>query len=304
MSQTVEAALDHFANNESEELVLSLLKLLAYPEQGGEGYSIQLTELTLDWDHWDIDRDNKLIRLDRTGWMSQRTPAELSEVLKNALEVGILETRMGLFSRIAWGTGKTLFGVVETAVGVVGIIVPEPGTTVAGVAVTVLGVNTVADGVSQIFGANQGHGLNILEEGAAWATSETFELFGGDAAAGDAIGRIGFAVTSLAVGSVGAIRILRVPGTRASSWISVGTPHVGRVGAAIPSMRTAGGGMTVFVINNNAGQPILRFVTQAGALHVNGRIVGVSRVLQHETNWRRVCAGILKLLWHGAKAGM
>lgn len=59
-----------------------------------------------------------------------------------------------------------MLGVVETDVGFVGIVVPEPGTT-AGVVVFSLGVNSIADGFSQLAGANKGHGYNILSESSA-----------------------------------------------------------------------------------------------------------------------------------------
>lgn len=61
--------------------------------------------------------------------------------------------------------------------------------------------------------------------------------------------------------------------------------------------------MTILNINNNAGQSILRFVTHGGHLVVNGRIVGVSRVLSQEGDARAVLKGLLKLLAHGARQG-
>ena len=61
--------------------------------------------------------------------------------------------------------------------------------------------------------------------------------------------------------------------------------------------------MTILNINNNAGQSILRFVTHGGRLVVNGRIVGVSRVLSHEGDARVVLKGLLKLLAYGARQG-
>jgi len=59
--------------------------------------------------------------------------------------------------------------------------------------------------------------------------------------------------------------------------------------------------MTILNINNNAGQSILRFVTHGGYLMVNGSIVGVQRILKHETNAKAILKGLLKLLAHGAK---
>lgn len=55
------------------------------------------------------------------------------------------------------------------------------------------------------------------------------------------------------------------------------------------------------LVNNNAGQSILRSVTHGGCLMVNGRIVGTQRILQHEKNAREILKGLLKLLAHGAK---
>jgi hypothetical protein len=62
-------------------------------------------------------------------------------------------------------------------------------------------------------------------------------------------------------------------------------------------------GLTILSINNNAGQSFLRFVMHNGRLVVNGRIVGVERVLQHESDARTIIKGLLKLLAHGAKLG-
>ena len=98
---------------------------------------------------------------------------------------------------LGWGTGKVLLGAVETTVGVIGIIVPEPGTTGAGVVVTVLGVNTVADGLSQLAGANKGHGYNILGEGAVAIGSATSRALGGDPQLGEAVGKGIFLVLQL-----------------------------------------------------------------------------------------------------------
>ena len=62
-------------------------------------------------------------------------------------------------------------------------------------------------------------------------------------------------------------------------------------------------GLTILSINNNAGQSILRFVTHNGKFVVNGRIIGVQRVLKHEDNARAILKGLLKLLAYGAKLG-
>lgn len=61
--------------------------------------------------------------------------------------------------------------------------------------------------------------------------------------------------------------------------------------------------LLVNLMVNNAGLSILRFVTHSGILLVNGRIVGVERVLKHEGDAREILRGLLKLLAHGAKQG-
>ncbi|MDD1620692.1 MAG: hypothetical protein LUQ11_04370 [Methylococcaceae bacterium] len=43
--------------------------------------------------------------------------------------------------------------------------------------------------------------------------------------------------------------------------------------------------------------------THSGKLVVNGRIVGIERVLKHESNAREIIKGLLKLLAYGAKQG-
>jgi len=79
-----------------------------------------------------------------------------------------------------------------------------------------------------------------------------------------------------------------------------GGVQLGRLDALYKSGTTKDG-MTILSINNNAGQSILRFVTHGGQLVVNGRIVGVQRVMRHESNGRKVMKGLLTLLAHGAK---
>lgn len=112
-------------------------------------------------------------------------------------------------------------------------------------------------------------------------------------------------VSSVAVGSFGSIRILKVPGQtflRTGLGGQAGGVAIGRLDMLYGSYR-AKDGLTVLSINNNAGQSILRFVTHSGKLLVNGRIVGVERVLKHEGDAREILRGLLKLLAHGAKQG-
>ena len=76
--------------------------------------------------------------------------------------------------------------------------------------------------------------------------------------------------------------------------------RLGRVDALYRSIRSRDG-ITVFSINNNSGQSILRFVIHNGRLLVNGRIVGVERVLRHEGGAREILKGLLKLMAHGVR---
>jgi hypothetical protein len=125
-----------------------------------------------------------------------------------------------------------------------------------------------------------------------------------DREVGRTVGRGVFVVSSIAAGGLASIRILRVPGKVAVGFRVGGQPggvQMGRLDALYNSSR-AKDGMTILSINNNAGQSILRFVTHNGQLVVNGRIVGVQRVLSHETNARVILKGLLKLLVHGAKS--
>ena len=174
---TVDEIVNKYVDTYGEAAALVLLKVLAHPSAGGEGYKVQLKAM-LDADGWEVDTAGKVITLDTTNWGFAMGVAGLAENLHEAVETDILGIREGLVPRMGWGTGKVLLGAVETVVGVVGIIVPEPGTTGAGVAVTLLGVNTVGDGISQLAGANRGHGYNILGEASGALGSELARAVG------------------------------------------------------------------------------------------------------------------------------
>lgn len=145
----------------------------------------------------------------------------------------------------------------------------------------------------------------MLGEASGALGSQIAGAAGGNRESGRDIGQGVFFVSSVALGSYGSIRILRVPGQAFVRLGVGGQPRgatLGRIDMLYPSSR-AGDGMTIFTISNNAGQYILRFVTHSGQLMVNGRIVGVSRVLSHETDARVILKGLLKLLAHGAGQG-
>lgn len=138
--------------------------------------------------------------------------SDIAASLRTALEVDIARTRTGLWTRVAWGTGKVILGVVEVGTGLVGILVPVPGTTAACVLVVALGANTVVDGFTQLAGANRSEGYNVLGEANGEVGARIAGAAGGNQNTGREIGMDVFLVASIAVGSVGNIRVLRVPG--------------------------------------------------------------------------------------------
>lgn len=300
----IEQVIDHFVDTNDEEMSLVLLKTLAYPEQGGLGYKLGFFNPVIDMDGWEFDHNTKFIYLDTDGVFSTYTVAELSETLKKALETEILQTRPSLLSRFGWGTGKVLLGVVESGAGLIGIMVPEPGTKGPAVMVITLGVNTITDGFTQLAGANKGNGYNVLGEGAGYIGAGVADLVGKDPELGRQIGKGTFLVSSVVLGSYGNIKILRIP---KQTFIRLGVGgrpgglQFGRLDMMYSSSR-AKDGLTILSINNNANQSILRFVMHSGRLVVNGRIVGVAKVLSHESSGKEILKGILKLLAHGAKS--
>lgn len=295
--------IDKYVDTYSEDLSVVLLQVLADPSQGGRGYKIEMFNPTVDLDGWEVNHGKKTIYIDRTGLFSNYSDADRAEYLRNAIQTEFLKTRAGLLSRIGWGTGKVVLGLVEGAVGVIGVVVPEPGTTAGGVVMLTLGGNSIVDGVSQLAGANQGNGVNLLGEAAGHMGAATFDLADMNPEVGRSVGKGVFLVTSIAAGSLASIKVLNVPGKAAVSLRVGGQPgglQLGRLDALYKSSR-AGDGMTILSINNNSGQSILRFVTHSGQLMVNGRIVGVCRVLKHETNAKKILKGLLKLMAHGSK---
>ncbi len=299
----IDRMISKFVDEYSLDLSIVLLQIVAHPSQGGRGYRIEMFNPAVDWDGWEVDHVRKVIKIDRTGLFSNYYDDDRAEYLKHAIETEFLKTRATLLSRIGWGAGKVVLGVVEGAVGIVGIIVPEPGTTTGGAIMLVLGGNTIVDGVSQLSGANQCHGINLLGEGFGYVGASIADVADINPEIGRNVGKGVFLVSSIAAGSLASIKILRVPGKVAMSFRVGGRPggfQLGRLDALYKSGK-AGDGMTILSINNNAGQSILRFVTHGGRLMVNGRIVGVHRILRHETNAKEILKGLLKLLAHGVK---
>lgn len=302
----IDQILDYYVDNYSTESTLSLLQTLSHPSQGGLGYKLQTCNPYIDLDGWEVDHVTKIIKLDTNSLFSNYSIQDIALNLKEAIETEITKQRSSMISRIGWGTGKVVIGVIETVVGGIGIIIPEPGTTLVGVGMVTLGVNSLTDGFTQLSGANQGYGYNLLGSAFGKVGSVSAELAGYDPIVGNKIGRGVFMISSIAFGSIGSIKILNIKSLSAVRFGVGGQPgglEVGRIAMGYASGR-AKDGMTIINISNNSGQYILRFVTHSGKLVVNGRIVGVNRVLNHEGNWTLVVKGLLKLLAHGAKQGM
>lgn len=302
-TELVNSLIERFVKDNSVEMSIVLLQIVSYPEQGGQGYRIEMFNPLIDMDGWEVDHDKKVIKIDSTGLITNYTIADYANSLKEAIETEFLKTRQALLPRILWGTGKVILGLVETTVGLIGVIVPEPGTTVAGIVVVTLGANNIVDGLSQLGGANQGYGVNLLSEGSGFIGSKVAEFINVDPTTGYNVGTSAFLITSIAAGSLASIKILNVRG-RAFIGTGVGGQpggvYLGRLSGLYTSSRAADG-MTIININNNSGQYILRFVTHGGQLTVNGRIIGVQRVLNHSTDAKEILLGLLKLLAHGAK---
>ncbi len=310
---SVDQILDRFVDRYGEAASVTLLRTLADKSAGGEGYSIRLKRM-IDLDGWEVSKAGRVITLDSSDWWGDTSTDDMAENLKEAMDTDILGIREGLVARLGWGTGKVVLGVVEVGTGLIGIVVPEPGTTVAGVVVFSLGANSIADGMTQLAGANNGYGYNLLGEGAAAIGGAVARATGQDEAIGQAVGQGVFAVSSVVLGSVGSIRILRIRGASSVGLGVAGRPGgatIGRVELAYGSAR-AQDGMTIININNNAGQSILRFVTHDGVLMANARIGRVmdgsrivegSRIMRH-TSGLDMLKGLLKLAAHGAIKGL
>jgi hypothetical protein len=306
MLKMIERVMDAYVENYSDEQVLCLLKTISHTSQGGLGYRITTHNPVVEFDGWEVDHVTKSIKLDTSSVVSKYSIKEIAENLNDAIEVEVTKQRQSMLSRVSWGSGMIVIGVVETVIGAVGVIIPEPGTTVAGVGMVILGSNSFVDGVSRLSGANQGNGYNLLSMGFGKIGALSADAAGFDPVIGKQVGKGVFAVSSIMLGSYGSIKILNVKSLSAIRFGVGGQPggvEVGRVAMGYASSR-AKDGMTIINISNNSGQYILRFVTHSGKLVVNGRIVGVSRVLNHEGNWRLIMKGLLKLLVHGAKVGM
>lgn len=311
MTIETDRVLEKYVDTYGIQSSIELLSVIADQSAGGKGYTVKPTAM-IDFDGYDVSHQTKLIRLDSTNFGFERKAVDLADDLEEALNVEFRKSHASVGSRIGWGSFSIVVGVVETVVGVIGIIVPEPGTTVGGVVMVSLGANSLVDGFSQLAGANNGHGINILGEGAAVLGGSIAELSGKDTKVGEAAGKGIFAVTSIALGAWGSVRILKVPNAKLFN-VAKGAPlNLGRVDLLYASGRSKDG-MTIISINNNAGQSILRFVTHDGALQANARIGKVmqgskiiegSHVMRHTGMGKDMVKGLLKMASHGALKGL
>lgn len=237
----MDQVLDRFVDANRVELSIYLLHLVSDPSQGGRGYHITYANPFWELDGWEVNHTRREISLDIEGVLPY-FPQEIAQHLRDCLEVEFLQSRVSLGSRLGWGTASVLLGTVETAVGVLGILVPVPGTTMAGIAAVTLGVNTVVDGVSQLGGANQGRGINLLETAFSAAGAELADVADLDPALGAQIGRGLWLARSLS----GRGPASRSSGSPASLFFNgelAGSRAASRLGGSMQSMAATAPGM-------------------------------------------------------------
>lgn len=311
MSIGLDQVIDKYVDTYGEKAGIEVLSVVAEAANGGQGYNLS-TAAMIDFDGYDVLHGSKQIRIDSTNFGFSRSAAGMADDLEEAMNVEFRKSHSSLLGRVAWGSGKVLLGVIETGIGVIGIVVPEPGTTAGGVVLTTLGVNSIGDGLTQLAGGNNGHGYNILGEGAAKLGESASEMMGYDPNIGRAYGEGAFLIGSVILGSWGSVRILHVPG---KTFLRASSAHPVQVGRTqlLYSSKNAQDGMTIININNNAGQSVLRFVTHSGVLNANGRIglvmdgskiVQGKRVLKHTPTGKEMVKGLLKLAAHGFMKGL
>ncbi|MEA3438387.1 MAG: hypothetical protein U9R43_18125 [Thermodesulfobacteriota bacterium] len=68
------------------DLSVVLLQVLAYPSQGGRGFRVEMFNPIIDMDGWEVDHTKKIIKIDRTGLVSNYSDADRAESLKHAIE--------------------------------------------------------------------------------------------------------------------------------------------------------------------------------------------------------------------------
>lgn len=294
-----------FVEENEVDLAIVLLQIIAHPSQGGGGYKLEFSDplFIFDWDGWEVDHENRIISIE-----VDHSDSKKARFLKEAIEVEFTKSKTLFLKRLGWGAAKIVTGTAEGIIGFVGIIIPEPGTTVGGAVLLGLGTNTFVDGVTQISGVNQGQGFNLLSSSFGIIGKKAAQLGGFNPEMGRMIGEATFLVSSITLGSLASIKIIKAPGKAILSKGVGGQPgglQVGRFDIMYKS-ESAMDGLTIFSINNNAGKSILRVVTHNKKIMINGRIYATpyGRVLDHihiKKNPKAFFSGLLKLMAHGRK---
>ena len=101
----VEKIIDTYVDEYSQELVLSLLKVVSLPEQGGLGYAVQTFNPKIEFDGWEVNHERKTIYLDTSGIFSSNSIKEMSNSLKEAIETEFIKSRATLFIENRMGNG-------------------------------------------------------------------------------------------------------------------------------------------------------------------------------------------------------
>ena len=310
---------DAYAELYGDEKLAQLLYIFTSDGQGaGLGYQVAKSDFWID--NYSVNHDDKIIYIDSQETFSNFSNEEAAHSINNAIADIAKnisyenETFWGSVWRITKGTGITVIGGVEVVVGAIGVIAPEPATSVGGVLLVGYGTSTMGEGISMMFGANEGEGYNLIEEG--------FAKIGGiiDAESGDAYARGAFLITNIVVSLGGSYKILKVPkrtfiykgtytGLNYKKFYDVGYT-VGRLQLNYPFElidKTTGVVTKCRVlinITNNSNQWIIRFQTIGKTLVMNGRIVNIAQLAHRVSSKREMIKVLIKLAGNGFKKGL
>ncbi len=313
---TFDGLIDAYSEIYNDEQLAQLLYVFSPEDQGaGLGYEVAKSDFWID--NYSIDHEKKIIYLDSDETFSNFSNEEAAHSLNKAIiDIGRhiayeSESFWGTVWRVTKGIGITVIGGVEMIVGGIGVIAPEPATSVGGALLAGYGASTAGEGISMIFGANEGDGYNLIEEGFAKIGNAI------DTKDGDSIARGAFLVTNIVVSLGGSYKILKVPN---SKFIMKGTYTgkdfakyyregytLGRLQLNYTFTEIVNGvalkGRVLINVTNNSNGWIFRFQTIGGKLVMNGRIFGVQK--WHRLSSKKEMLKILiKLAKHGFKKGL
>jgi hypothetical protein len=318
-SWTFDGMVDAFAELYGDEKLAQLLYVFT-PEGQGAGLGYQVTKSDFWIDNYSVDHDKKIISFDSEEAFSNFSNEEAAHSMNNAFADIAKhisyesETFWGAVWRVTKGTGITVLGGVEVVIGAIGVIAPEPATSVGGALLVGYGASTVGEGISMMFGANDGEGYNLIEEG--------FAKVGGaiDAESGDAYARGAFLVTNIVVSLGGSYKILKIPNQKflyKGTYTGEGFKKFWDVGYTVGRLqlnytfeltdkvtKVVTKCRVLINVTNNTNQWILRFQTIGKTLVMNGRIVNVAQLAHRVSSKREMLKVLIKLAAHGFKKGL